>query len=348
MNVSSTPGLGGAICRPKYYQTHIILNSHYLTALPHRLSINESEGKTAVRKSVMRKKVHFHSRGVECAAWYYPSQNGTCVIMAGGLGVTKEPAADRFADRLHKAGHGVLTFDYRNFGESGGTQRQLARFREQVADWQAVIEFAPTLPGVDPDKLAAWGYSSSGGHMFTVAARNPQLAAAIAHAPLTDGPNGAPNAFRHMTPIALTRITARAIADAIGGALGRDPLLVPLAGERGSVALLTIPDAGNSAPALNPGNKYPDWQQEASASAWLRLGSYRPGRHASAIRCPLLVIVHDEDDVAPAEPAARAAQQAPRGEVVRLPGGHYGSYLDAYEQAVETLLSFLDRRVAHP
>lgn len=300
-----------------------------------------------MRESAMRRKVHFLSGGIEYAAWYYPSANGTCVIMAGGSGVTKEPATDRFAEPLHNAGYGVLAFDYRNFGESGGNRRQLVRFREQLADWQAVIAFAPTLPGVDPNKLAIWGYSSTGGHIFTVAARNPQLAAAIAHAPLADGAKSGPSVLPHMTPLALVRLSGRAIADAVGGVLGFDPLLVPLAGERGTVALLTTRDARNSAPALNPGNKYPDWQQEVSASTWLRLGLYRPGRHASHIRGPLLVIVHDDDGVAPIGPAIRAASQAPRGELVRLPGGHYGSYLEGHEQAVETLLSFLDRHVAH-
>jgi hypothetical protein len=38
---------------------------------------------------------------------------------------------------------------------------------------------------------------------FAVAASNSQLAAAIAHAPLADGPANAPNAIRHITPLAL-------------------------------------------------------------------------------------------------------------------------------------------------
>jgi len=101
------------------------------------------------------------------------------VIMAAGLGVTKEPGTDRFAERFHRAGYSVLAFDYRNLGESGGTPRQLVRISEQLADWQAAIGFAATLPGVAADKLAIWGFSASGGHVFTVAARNPRVAAAI-------------------------------------------------------------------------------------------------------------------------------------------------------------------------
>jgi hypothetical protein len=41
------------------------------------------------------------------------------------------------------------------------------------------------------------------------------------------------------------------------------------------------------------------------------------------------------------ECAARAARRAPRGTLVRLPGGHYQPFLDGHEQAAEAGLSFL-------
>ena len=151
----------------------------------------------AQQASAEREKVHFVSGDTTCAAWHYPATNGGCVIMAGGLAVTKEPGTDRFAKRFHEAGFTVLAFDYRHFGESGGQPRQIMRVSEQQADLQAAIDFAPTLPEVDPSRLALWGFSASGGHVFPVAARNPDLAAAIAQAPLADGPAAAFNAMCH-------------------------------------------------------------------------------------------------------------------------------------------------------
>ena len=303
-------------------------------------------GVTGARKvPVEREKVYFTSDGTECAAWHYRGTSGACVIMAGGFAVTKEPGTDLFASQFSDAGFAVLAFDYRHLGESGGQPRQVARITEQLADWHAAIAFAATLPGVDPARLAIWGFSLSGGHVFRVAARNPQLAAAIAQTPNADGPAAARNAARYQRPLALLRLTGRGVADALGGLAGRTPLLVPLAGQPGTVALVTTPDACDGDQALNPGSRYPDWQQAVAARSALSLGFYRPGRAASRLRCPLLVLVCDQDKTALAGPAARAARRAPGAELVRLPGGHYAPFLDAHEQAVEAELSFLRRHL---
>jgi pimeloyl-ACP methyl ester carboxylesterase len=59
------------------------------------------------------------------------------------------------------------------------------------------------------------------------------------------------------------------------------------------------------------------------------------------VRCPLLVVVADQDQSALAAPAVRAAGRAPHGELVRLPGGHYAPFLEGHEPAVAAELSFL-------
>jgi fermentation-respiration switch protein FrsA (DUF1100 family) len=292
-----------------------------------------------------REKVRFVSGNTECAAWHYPGSNGACVIMAGGFAVTKEPGTDVFAKRFNDAWFGVLAFDYRRIGESGGQPRQVLPLRDQLADWAAAIAFAATLRGVDPARLAAWGFSASGGHVLRVAARSAQLAAAIAQTPNADNVAAARNASRHQKPLAMLRLTGRGVLDTLGGIVGRPPLLVPLAGEPGTVALLTTPDGVDGDRALNPGNSYPDWQQAVAARSALRLGFYRPGRYASRVRCPLLVLVCDQDQSALAAPAVAAANRAPRGELVRMPGGHYEPFLGGHEHAVEAELSFLRRHL---
>ncbi|HEY9291460.1 MAG TPA: alpha/beta hydrolase [Microlunatus sp.] len=265
--------------------------------------------------------------------------------MAAGAGVAKEPGTDRFAERFQKDGFSVLAFDFRYVGESGGAPRQIVRIGDQVADWTAAIGYAATLPEVDPERIAGWGFSLAAGHLFRVAARTPGLAAVIAQSPLVDNRAAAPNALRHETPAVILRFPLVALADAIGGVFGREPRLIPLAGDRGELAMLTTPDARDGAPALNPDNRYPDWQQQIAARSVLPLLNYRPGRSVRRVRCPIQFVVCTEDRSVLAAPAYRAAEQARESELVRIPGGHYAPFLDQHEQVVAAELDFLRRQL---
>jgi fermentation-respiration switch protein FrsA (DUF1100 family) len=121
-----------------------------------------------------------------------------------------------------------------------------------------------------------------------------------------------------------------------------------LTGEPGTVAFLSTPDGLDGDRALNPGNRYPEWQQEIAARSIPPIAAYRPGRHASRIRCPLLVLAADQDQTALAAPAVAAASRAPHAELVRMPGGHYEPFLDGHERAVEAELDFLRRHLLDP
>ncbi len=297
-----------------------------------------------MRAPTRRDKVWFDSGGVRLAGWHYPGTTGGCVVMAGGFGVTKEPGTDAFARRFHDAGLSVVAFDYRNFGESGGEPRQVGRLREQRADWHAAIAFARSLPEVDPDRVALWAFSASGGHLFPVAAADPRLAAVIAQTPNADGPAASRNASRHQHTGAMLRFVGRALLDGLGSLVGRPPRLVPLSAPPGTVAMLTTPDSLQTDEALHT-DRYPGWRREIAARSALRVALYRPGRYAPRVRSPLLVMVCDQDQSALAEPSVKAVRRAPRGELVRLPGGHYQPFLDQHEPAVAAQLAFLHRHL---
>src|SRR5437764_6001946 len=109
-----------------------------------------------MQRAASRQAIRFPSGNEECAGWHYPGVNGACVVLAAGFGIPKEPATDRFAARFQEAGFGVLAFDYRRFGGSGGSPRGVVRLRDQVSDWSAALRAAAALPDVDPSRLAAW------------------------------------------------------------------------------------------------------------------------------------------------------------------------------------------------
>jgi hypothetical protein len=62
------------------------------------------------------------------------------------------------------------------------------------------------------------------------------------------------------------------------------------------------------------------------ATALLAIGAHRPGRKAANIGCPILLIVAEIDTIAPIGPALRVADRAPKSQLYRSRGGHYGPY----------------------
>jgi uncharacterized protein len=284
----------------------------------------------------------FASGRDSCSAWHYPGSNGACVVLATGAAITKEPGADRFAARFQAAGFTVLSFDYRRFGASGGTPRQVLRRREQVEDLKAAIAFAARLSDVDADRIAAWGFSLGGGYVLEVASE-AKLAAAIAQTPFVDGLAAAPNALKHETARVKLRFPFIALGDVLGGLIGRPPRLIPLTGPKGSVAMLTTPDAQDGPRALDPDGRYSDWLQAIAARSVLQMGFYRPGRKASRITCPLLIVVAEGDRSVLAAPAVLAASKAANPLVLRIPGGHYAPFLEQHEAVVSAEVAFLNQ-----
>src|SRR3954465_16009463 len=113
--------------------------------------------------SSQRTKIRFPSGDTTCAAWHYKGTNGACIVMAGGTGVTKEPASDLFGPRFNDAGYSVPASHFRGFGESGGTPRQVGDIGRQQDDLEAAVACARSLPEVDPRRIVLWGFPLAGG-----------------------------------------------------------------------------------------------------------------------------------------------------------------------------------------
>lgn len=290
-----------------------------------------------------RQDVTFTSQGTTVAAWCYRPDGGgdlPVVVMAHGLGGVREMRLDAFAERFAAAGYACLVFDYRHFGASAGEPRQLLSVRRQRQDWAAAVAFARTLPGVDPERVVLWGSSFSGGHVIAVGADDPRVAAVVSQCPYTDGLAST----LAVKPLTSVKVTVRALADRVGGWLGRRPRLVPLAGEPGTVALMTSPDAVPG--YLSLVDERSSFRNEVAARVALEIALGRPGAKARRLRCPALFVVCEHDTVAPAGATLKHVSKAPRGEVVRRATGHFDIYVgEEFETTVRDELDFLARHV---
>lgn len=291
-----------------------------------------------------RTDVTFTSGGLSCAAWLYRPDDDEgdvpCVVMAHGFSATREEGLSSYAERFAAAGMAVLAFDYRHFGDSQGEPRQLLDIGKQHDDYRAAIEYSRGLGGVDPERIALFGSSFSGGHVVCVAASDSRIAAVVSQCPHADG-----LATVRAIPVRnAARATLEGIADQAGSLLGRAPRKMPAVGAPGSFAGMTAPEAEPGFTALvPPGSR---WRNEVAARVMLHVPTYRPVAQASKVRCPLLVCVCDRDETTPPAAAARMAQRAPRGEAKHYPVGHFEIYKgEWFERAVADQVAFLERHL---
>ena len=81
----------------------------------------------------------------------------------------------------------ALVYDNRCVGASDGTPRFELLPSLQMSDLQDAITFAQSLEEVDPEKIALWGSSYSGGNVLQVAAFDHRVKAVLAQNPMVSG-----------------------------------------------------------------------------------------------------------------------------------------------------------------
>lgn len=291
-----------------------------------------------------RLDIEFPAGESRCAAWLYLPDAATAppvIVMAHGLGATRDMGLEAFAQRFVAAGYACLVFDYRHFGDSGGEPRQLLSIRRQRADWRAAIACARQRAEIDARRLVLWGTSFAGGHAIVTGAGDSSVAAVIAQCPFTDGPAS----LLKMAPPAVLTLSVLALADLAGALAGRPPRLVVTAGRPGETALMTAPDVVPGYLGLVPPGS--PFRNAVAARIALAVPFDAPGRHLRDLRCPTLLCICDRDSVAPAAATLRhAARAGTNVEVRRYPAGHFDIYAgEWFERVVAEQIAFLHRHV---
>ncbi|OPX12380.1 alpha/beta hydrolase [Mycobacterium sp. AT1] len=305
---------------------------------------------SAARTAAGGNPLSITSSGVSLSAKHFPASHDElasaggrpCVVLAHGIGATQDSGLHPFAEAFASAGADAITFDYRHFAGSGGVPRQLVSITEQLQDYQAVVDHARRLPGVDPERIFVWGVSLSGGHVIRVAARDERIAGVLSLTPATDGlPVIAGMVRDHGIRYAL-RVSARGLADVAAAVRHRPPILLPVVGAPGDLAALNSPGAVAGMYATAG----PSWRNEFAARLVLTVGGYRPGRSAGKVHCPVLVQIADGDRSAPPACATEAATRM-KATVHHYPCDHFDVYSGAawHGHVLRDQIAFL-RRVA--
>jgi dienelactone hydrolase len=287
--------------------------------------------------AIERSELSFPSSSERCAAWLYrpPSApaSAPCVVMAHGFSLTRHDGLPAYAERLAAAGVAVLVFDHRYLGDSGGMPRQRFRKSAQLQDWRAAVAYARSLEGVDAERIVLWGFSFSGGHAIETAAQDRRVAATLALCPLVDGLARALST----PPLLSAWLIPRALADQLGR-----PTLVPVTGQPGERAAMTLPgEADGFAAAVPEGSP---WRNEISPAVFLTIAMHRPLAKAQRIATPVWVGVGESDVSVSRRSVERFAGRAPAGELHRYPYDHFGAFLgDGPDRVAADQVDFLRR-----
>ena len=110
------------------------------------------------------------------------------IVMHHGFSAVKEGYPEHFfEDFFAEAGFGVLTYDPRGLGESGGRIRQEIDPFQQVSDFRDAITFALTLPGVDRSRVGVWSASYGGGTAIQALATDQRVHCLVSTVPFMSG-----------------------------------------------------------------------------------------------------------------------------------------------------------------
>lgn len=290
---------------------------------------------------VAPREVFFDSEGLRCAADLYwpadePNERVPCVVMGHGGSATKRLGLPKYAEKFAARGMAVLAFDYRNFGDSEGEPRQVIDVASQLEDYRAAVRYARAYPAVDPQRVALWGTSLSGGHVLVVAAEDPSLRAVVSQVPLIDGWHRGRDLRQRLNwdvTVRTAQFTVAAVRDVIRERRGRSPYLVPVVAEVGHVAVFTEPDARLVFEAL--GGEAVGWRNELAPRFIFALPRYRKGT-AERLGMPVLMCLGDNDLQASSRYAARIASRMPHVDVRHYPVGHFDVYVGALFEEIST------------
>ena len=179
-----------------------------------------------------------------------------------------------------------------------------------------------------------WGYSFSGGHCATTAARDGRLAAVMLLCPFLDGIDRV-----RATPLKVIGwITPRALADAAGR-----HTTIPVTGPPGSLAAMPLAGEGDGFAAV-VGDGSP-WRNEISPAVFLTVAAHRPWARAARLAMPVWVGEGERDITVSPKGIRKLIDRAPDATLLRYDADHFTVFLPpVLDQIIADQLAFLRER----
>jgi pimeloyl-ACP methyl ester carboxylesterase len=292
-------------------------------------------------------RVEFESEGATLRGRLYRPAKATtdapAIVMAHGFGALAIWLTDLAVD-LAQADFAVLLFDHRNFGQSEGEPRFGFDTLLQIRGYRDAISFLEKQPGIDKQKIVAWGESASSLVVQFIGVFDDRVRAVIAHTPVC-GNNAtkfdeSPEKFewlrQNWSGLDLSTVPVRELAVRMSRLHeGEGPVIV-----EGGAAVSYV---------TRMRQKYlSDWSNQVFILQRKLEAQFNEQRlPAKHLKVPTLFVIAKDDEVPLCELATNRQCfdliEAPK-EIVEIKGGHFGLIYqgsEPYRQAVEADIKFL-------
>lgn len=137
--------------------------------------VNENAISENIAGCVNLHRVNYQVDGINVVAniytpiGYNPKNSYAGIVVAHPNGGSKDQVAGLYAQKLAEAGFVTLAFDARYQGESGGMPRRTDKPANRMGDIMGAIDYLQNYPGVDSDRIGAFGICGGGGYTFATA-----------------------------------------------------------------------------------------------------------------------------------------------------------------------------------
>lgn len=169
--------LGGALHAQSYGIEGPTLHPNKL-GLVYENAIEKNEpGKVNIHRVTYKVEGIDVVANVYTPAGYTSSGHYSAVVVAHPNGGSKDQTAGLYAQQLAESGLVTIAFDARYQGESGGEPRRTDKPANRIGDIRGAIDFIQTYPGVDPERVGAFGICGGGGYTFATAQADKRIKA---------------------------------------------------------------------------------------------------------------------------------------------------------------------------
>jgi hypothetical protein len=99
------------------------------------------------------------------------------ILIVGPFTQVKEQIPAKYAEKMMEGGFAAFGFDFRFWGESGGTPRSFESPKDKITDIKNAVTFLETIDAIDKDRMGAIGVCFGAGYVAEVVSSDKRIKA---------------------------------------------------------------------------------------------------------------------------------------------------------------------------